>query len=285
MKQAILTYNDVKEADIKSCTVIRKNGNVTIQFNRDEPKRSSLWGRIMQLLGSKNKAMQVASYVLMFALIGVFFIFAVVAFVVFITSTDVSEDITPAVTETGYNIQAAPVHDFEESVVYADIKPTLNVMPLSYKVTSEVVEEKEYYVPKYVDTSFKAYMDYRAITDESSEQYKMQQNAWTGLDGVRRIGDDICVALGTYYTDGCGERFEITLDTGKTFNVIVSDIKDDQDTDETNRYTMHGEGDEARACVVEFIVDIDEIGSKAKRLGDISCNNFEGEVTSIEKID
>ena len=47
------------------------------------------------------------------------------------------------------------------------------------------------------DTAFKAYMDYRTITDTSSEQYAIQQNAWTDSRGLRRSCDDYLVAMGT----------------------------------------------------------------------------------------
>lgn len=150
------------------------------------------------------------------------------------------------------------------------------------KSSDKAIHKASMKIPPYVDSSFKAYMDYHTITDKSSKQYEMQQGAWTGMDGVRRIGDDICVAMGTYYTDGCGDRFEITLDTGKTFNVIVSDIKADKDTDETNRFTLHGE--EQKACIIEFIVDVDELGDKSRLAGDVSYSNFAGEVTSIVKL-
>lgn len=181
-------------------------------------------------------------------------------------------------------------HTAEDGVIKAEasVKPIeASVQAMTY-ADSNVTKGKtgtgvnEYKVPKYVDTSFKAYMDYRTITDTTSKQYEMQQGAWTGMDGVRRIGDDICVAMGTYYTTECGTRFEITLDTGKSFNVVVSDIKADKDTDETNRYTLHG--DNPRACVIEFIVDIDELGEKSRDTGDVSNSNFKGEVVSIVKL-
>lgn len=56
------------------------------------------------------------------------------------------------------------------------------------------------------DSSFKAYMDYRCITDTSSVQYEMQQQAYTDGRGFRKIGDDYCVALGTGFTSGCRRK-------------------------------------------------------------------------------
>ena len=173
--------------------------------------------------------------------------------------------------------------EFDNGIVYySNDKDTLVASKTYSASTNSTKDLNECAVPDNVDTSFKAYMDYRTITDTTSKQYKMQQNAWTGMDGVRRIGDDICVAMGTYYAEECGARFEITLDTGKTFNVIVSDIKADKDTDKTNRYTMHGEN--PKACVIEFIVDVDELGDKSRDTGDVSYSNFKGEVTSIVKL-
>ena len=37
------------------------------------------------------------------------------------------------------------------------------------------------------DTSFKAYMDYRCITNKASDQYKLQLSAWTDDMGLRRV--------------------------------------------------------------------------------------------------
>ena len=64
------------------------------------------------------------------------------------------------------------------------------------------------------DTAFKAYMDYRTITDTSSEQYAIQQNAWTDSRGLRRSCDDYLVAMGTgWLTEGCGDRIQVTLES------------------------------------------------------------------------
>lgn len=104
------------------------------------------------------------------------------------------------------------------------------------------------------DSSFKAYMDYRCITDTGSVQYEMQQQAYTDSRGFRRIGDDYCVALGTGFTYGCGERFVIYLDSGYSFGAVVSDVKSDSHTDPTNCYVPRGDNS---GNVVEFIIDSD----------------------------
>lgn len=121
--------------------------------------------------------------------------------------------------------------------------------------------QEEYYEPESIsvfsdgfDSSFKAYMDYRCITDTGSVQYEMQQQAYTDSRGFRRIGDDYCVALGTGITYGCGERFQIYLDSGYSFSAVVADVKSDYHTDPTNCYVPRG-GNSGN--VVEFIIDSD----------------------------
>lgn len=138
----------------------------------------------------------------------------------------------------------------------------------------------EYAVP-YGDTSFKSYMDYRAITNHDSAQWALQKHCSTDGDGLRRYGDDYVVALGSYYTDHIGDRFKITLSSGEEFTAVVGDFKADRHTDPSNRYTAVGEDGKN---VVEFIVDTHGLSTKVKRMGDISyIDGFSGNVTSIEE--
>lgn len=153
---------------------------------------------------------------------------------------------------------------------------------------SETVQEEEYSEDARIcfsedfDSSFKAYMDYRCITDTSSVQYSLQQQAYTDERGFRRIGNDYCVALGTGITSGCGERFVITLDSGYSFSVIVSDIKADAHTDSTNCYAPRGEN---AGNIVEFIIDTDNADGYMLTSGSAGCfDDLSGNVISIEKI-
>lgn len=129
------------------------------------------------------------------------------------------------------------------------------------------------------ETWFKAYMDYRTITDTESVQYAMQQNAWTDDRGLRRICDDYLVAMGTGWLEtGCGERFIVTLESGSVFTVQVGDIKADQHTDETHRYRSCGSG----ANVLEFIVDTGNLSCEARNAGTVSVYpELSGNITAI----
>lgn len=134
-----------------------------------------------------------------------------------------------------------------------------------------------------INTSFKSYMNYRTITDKTSQQYKLQHNgvAYTDKEGFRKSGDNFLVALGTYYSDVIGEELEITLDSGESFKAMLGDIKANKDTDENNQYHK------TDGSVVEFIVDSRRLSPIIKRMGDCSYskeNNFKGNVVSIVKI-
>ncbi|MCI7767487.1 MAG: hypothetical protein MSJ26_05845 [Oscillospiraceae bacterium] len=149
-------------------------------------------------------------------------------------------------------------------------------------VSADGVTEETLPVPD-VDTEFKTYMDYRRITDTDSVQYALQQEAYTDSLGIRRIGEDVCVALGTAYTDSCGERFEITLDSGNTFTAIVGDIKDDSDTDPTNRYVELWEG---HGDMVEFIVETEKLDKTVRIMGSIGeYDKYSGSITAIVPLD
>lgn len=166
------------------------------------------------------------------------------------------------------------------------------------KVESETIEAKAYqettvnehhtaskkvieYAIPLGDTSFKSYMSWKAITNTDSKQYKLQKSCWTDKKGLRRYKQDYVIALGSYYANYIGERFTITLDSGKTFTAIVGDFKADKHTDETNKYTPMENG---RKNVVEFIVDTSELDSTAKKMGDISYAGFKGNIESIERV-
>lgn len=132
------------------------------------------------------------------------------------------------------------------------------------------------------DSSFKAYMDYRCITDTSSAQYEMQQQAYTDGRGFRKIGDDYCVALGTGFTSGCGERFIIYLDSGYSFSAVVADVKADMHTDSTNCYVPRGENS---GNVVEFIIDSDAAESCMLSSGNAGYyDDLSGNIVSIESL-
>lgn len=133
------------------------------------------------------------------------------------------------------------------------------------------------------NNSKKTYMDYRAIKDKTSKQYELQQNnaCYTSNTGLRMIDEYYCIAVGTYYGKNIGDKLIIHMENGESFKAIVSDFKDDNDTDSTNR--QH----ESDGSVIEFLVETDKLPLIVKKMGDISYlnNEFKGEIKSIEKED
>lgn len=95
----------------------------------------------------------------------------------------------------------------------------------------EIGEECE--IPS-VPTHVKFCTDYRSYDLWYTPHYRLQQVAWTDEYGMRRYNNDYLVALGSYYSTDIGDRFEVTLDTGKTFTVMMADGKWDIDCDENN---------------------------------------------------
>lgn len=142
------------------------------------------------------------------------------------------------------------------------------------KTKKNKVKYKSYKVPK--NKHFKSYTNYKCLS-RSSAQWKLQKKAYTDKNGLRKIGDDYLVAMGSYYTKHLGDRFRITLSTGKTFTVRICDFKADSDTNSTHQYTRNG-------CMIEFYVD-NNLNSKAKQMGDISyIKGFSGNITKVERL-
>jgi hypothetical protein len=134
-----------------------------------------------------------------------------------------------------------------------------------------------------IDTTFKGFMDYRKITDDTTIQWEIQQSAYTDEYGLRKYNNDYCVALGSYYIENIGDRFEVTLDNGNVFTVIAADIKNDEHTDENNQYVPINYN---MGNVIEFIVDDNIIHNGVWDLGDVSYyDKFSGNILEIKLLE
>lgn len=203
---------------------------------------------------------------------------------ILMTSNTVQPPETVSVTSSSVNFTAQVAKTVSEKG-----QPEVSEYEEDLYSESIVPDEEDYYeennkscFSEGFDSEFKAYMDYRCITDTSSVQYSLQEQAYTDDRGFRRIGDDYCVALGTGLTSGCGERFLITLDSGYSFTAIVSDIKADIHTDSTNCYAPRGEN---AGNIVEFIIDSDNADDYMLTCGTAGCfEDLSGNVTSVQPI-
>ena len=121
---------------------------------------------------------------------------------------------------------------------------------------------------------FKSWMPKSAIS-KSSRQGQLLANAVKDENGLYKIDNSYCVAMGSYYGQ-VGDKHTITLDNGNTFQVVLCDIKSDKHTDNNNQYTVSSN------CMVEFIVDEISLNSNVKHSGNVSSLPFfNGKIINI----
>lgn len=135
--------------------------------------------------------------------------------------------------------------------------------------TQNETEETNFEIYKVPDTTgFKSYMDFRAITDETSKQYEIQYTyAYTGSYGIRMVNDRYCIALGTYFNAEVGQYIDLVLKNDVVIPCVLAEIKDDKHTDSNNIVTLHN------GCATEFVVDSDMLLDDVKIIGDISYSD------------
>ena len=137
-------------------------------------------------------------------------------------------------------------------------------------ISDEECDFVMYDIPKY--EGFKSWMSYKAITNKSSKQYKLQQIASTGLGGVRVVDNRMCVAIGTAFNADIGAYVDLILEDGFIIPCIVADIKSSKHTDSSNVFTIVGKS-KRTICCTEFVVDLNKLDDKAKKTGDMSYVN------------
>lgn len=175
---------------------------------------------------------------------------------------------------------------------------------------SPAVDEKEpefieYALPSvyYGDidfSSFSPYMDYKMVTDTSSNSYQTLNSEKLYIDdnGLCRYSvdddqftidgkDDYVIALGTYYKEKgkTGQRYLIHT-TGGYYTAIAGEEKADEHTDEYHMFVRHGENGQY-AGMIEFLVDTDYLDSDIRAMGTVTaCDDpvLQGEILGIFQI-
>jgi len=158
----------------------------------------------------------------------------------------------------------------ELSEINADYKTET----IAYKNVEVAYESAE--VTKTVEicsaNTFKSWMDYNAITDETSDQWKLQQDAVTDKNyGFRMIDGYILVAMGAEYGP-VGTKYLIEFEDGKVINAMIGDIKHEGCTSS------------ADGSMIEFIVDQDVLPVSIMKSGNFN-DLFNGSITEIRLID
>ena len=128
-----------------------------------------------------------------------------------------------------------------------------------------------------VSHDFKSYTAYTCLSRRSPQWTKIQTIAYSDENGLRKVENYYCVAMGSYYSTTLGDLFRITTEDGYVFEVILCDFKANRHTNSTHQYTARNE------CITEFYVDYSCFNSAARRAGSVSViPGFSGKITSIE---
>ncbi len=199
-------------------------------------------------------------------------------------TSNATSEVVSTLTETSSN--ADPIIGTEATVLDA-VSETANSESSSDIVIPEDIDQRfargeEVLLPA-LSTEPKLFTDYRSYNLQRTPHYRLQQAAYTDKDGLRRFGEDYIVALGKYYSESIGDRFQVTLDTGAEFTIIFGDGKAPCDCDDNNMYTpcVNYEGDDC-ANMLEFIVDDDIMSSKVYAYGSIDyLDKFKGNVVKM----
>ena len=159
--------------------------------------------------------------------------------------------------DTGYQLPNITVENaFEEGDT--ELNLTLEVE------TIELPQNKtEYDIPDYPGK--KSFMPYN-LFGRNSKQYQLQQRAVTDENGLQVVDGRYCIAIGTRFEAVIGQYVDLVLANGVVIPCIVGDIKAVKDTDSTNTFSKNG-------CCSEFIVNMEKLTAKSKRMGDISYIN------------
>lgn len=111
-------------------------------------------------------------------------------------------------------------------------------------------------------------------------------------NGLVKIGDYYCVAMGSFYRNSknkntWGSLYEITTEHGQRYKVVTTDTKSDTETDPKHQYHLHGDN-----SIIEFLVNENYKSKQAwegpiyNRKADIINTQFpwKGKITSIKEI-
>lgn len=117
---------------------------------------------------------------------------------------------------------------------------------------------------------FKSFMDYKMISDETSNQYALQKSARTGYYGIRYYNELPMIAVAPSVA-GVGDVVKVEFSDKSWGFFVVGDLKDETDL-------IHPDG-----SVIEFIVDTPNIPKDVLKSGTFE-RIYEGYVERITKL-
>lgn len=141
------------------------------------------------------------------------------------------------------------------------------------------------------DTNVHFYMDWNMITNKSSNQWQLQHSGFVSTDenGIRYTQDTngekyYLVALAERYGTEIGSVYEVTLDNGSVFRVMLGDCKSNKDTPNGYGKDCYNFITQQTAInVLEFIVEEDKLPEKVTQWGSLTAvDTFNGNLEEIE---
>jgi hypothetical protein len=158
--------------------------------------------------------------------------------------------------------------------VFAESKAEAGYQPQGMIHATRLITYQE--LPVASTSSVKRWEDYRCVTDTSSKQYELLHKAVKGDDGLLRIDNCICIAIGQRYGKP-GDKLLITVG-GKPTWFIIADSKQYKDTAGHDGWT----GPDGH--LLEMIVDTDRISETCYARGDMNyAKAVQGKITRVRR--
>lgn len=116
------------------------------------------------------------------------------------------------------------------------------------------------YPPYWWEDTRMSYMDYRTITDNTSDQWAMQQYCYTDpTTGIRMYDGRYCIAVGSGIAIDKGTYIDVTLENGTIIPCVLADCKWDFDTIDT---VVGADGG-----IIEFVVETEYLPNDVQIMG------------------
>ena len=222
-------------------------------------------------------------------LIIILVVFEVITFIIFNNKYNQTNNINNELNSTVVN-QATVIQDLEEQnhILNDNVLKLEEELKLLREEKKQLIErntkleEEMSYIKTTIQINnkdFKSYMNYTMITNRTSKQWALQQDATTNEDGLRCIDGRPLVAIGTGWGLSVGDYAVVYCANNNKFEVVVGDIKDDAHTMNDNKTTS------ANSCRCEFIVDTTRLNQTVKNRGNVAVlQEYNGYVINIQGI-
>ena len=118
-------------------------------------------------------------------------------------------------------------------------------------------------------------MDGSCITDTTSDAYAQLSNMSVS-NGLYMEGKYVGIAMSSFY-GGIGDKFMITLSSGKVFYGVMTDTKQNIHVDGNYAHKVDG-------SVIEFIVDTNTLSQEVLNSGSLNVI-YSGSIEKIERLE